>query len=342
MKKRTMKRILVATLATTLVLGSSITALADSADGTGSYEGGEMKYPTLSVTLPTIPEGTYDYIADPNGLIEATAAARYEGATFTGDGGIFFKTEDDKYTDTSAALSVTNENAQAIDVTVKLEQKKAGDEGIAYADAATFEEDDTAQKLFLAVVDDAETPNKAALAADKAATLTTTLEGVPGNYEPSWSQANGYGYTLKDEADLTDWNECAFALTGALNTNATWGDKVTFPEIKVTWSYAEHTDITTADGGVTPYNGVFYVGSSTEAGFALGDDTITSVKVNGKTLTSEQYQLADDVNNADKKWVGVPGATIEEIEEDNGWAEGSTYEFEVIYGNNKYVATYTL
>lgn len=266
MKKRTMKRILVATLATTLVLGSSITALADSADGTGSYEGGEMKYPTLSVTLPTIPEGTYNYIADPNGLIEATAAAKYEGATFTGDG-IFFLSDEDTYTATSAALAVTNENAQDIDVTVKLEQKTAGDEGIAYADAATFEETDKAQKLYLAVVDNAETPNKAALAADKAATLTTTLEGVPANYEPSWTEANGYGYTLKDEADLTDWNECEFALTGALNTNATWGDEVTFPEITVTWSYAEHSDglsitgATKVDGQNYGYTATFTKGT---------------------------------------------------------------------------------
>lgn len=31
-------------------------------------------------------------------------------------------------------------------------------------------------------------------------------------------------------------------MTGALNTNAEWGEGVTFPKLEVTWSYAEHKD----------------------------------------------------------------------------------------------------
>ena len=163
MRARSIKRVLTVALATTMVLGSTMTAFAAAgeSEGEGTYEGGEMKYPTLSVTLPTIPDHTYDYIADPNGLISATSAAHYDGATFTGNSGIFFKTTDAEgetkatYTDTSKAQEVTNNNAQDIDVTVKLEQKTAGDESIVYADSATFESTDTANKLYLAVTDGA-------------------------------------------------------------------------------------------------------------------------------------------------------------------------------------------
>ena len=256
MKTKSIKRFMTVALAATMVMGSAVTAFAEDtpgvSEGTGTYEGGEMQYPTLSVTLPTIPAGTYDYIADPNGLIAATSAAHYDGAQFTGTTGIFFKTTDGDatadpivkptYTEKSKALSITNQNAQDIDVTIKLEQKTAGSEGVAYSDAATFETTDKDTKIYLAVTDGAASdPQVSALSASTAATLTTKVEGVSANYEPSWTQANGYGYVLK-ESGLTDWNSCSYNLTGALNKNATWANGVTFPEIKVTWSYAEHQD----------------------------------------------------------------------------------------------------
>lgn len=82
MTKGNFKRFAALLVAGTMVVGSSVTAFADGgvADGEGHYEGGEMKYPALTVTLPTIPDGAYNYIADPNGLIADTAAAAYEGA----------------------------------------------------------------------------------------------------------------------------------------------------------------------------------------------------------------------------------------------------------------------
>ncbi len=266
MSKKNLNKFAAVTLAATMVLGSTMAVYgAGTAEGSGSYEGGDLKYPTLSVTLPTIPAGTYDYIADPNGLIEETknsdgTAAKYENSTFTGSTGVFFltSTADDgakTYTEKSAAQTVTNENAQDIDVTVKLEQKTAGDANIAYADASTFDSADTANKLYLAITDDASTDAKvSALSAKSAATLSMKVDGVPANYEAGYDATNGYGYTMKDEADLTDWNECSVIMTGAINKNATWGDEVTFPEITVTWSYAEHQDAYVSSSTVSASN----------------------------------------------------------------------------------------
>lgn len=251
MSKKNLKRFAAVTLAATMAFGSAMTVFAEGegtpatgvAEGSGSYEGGEMKYPALSVTLPTIPAGTYDYIADPNGLIAATSNEKYANATFSGTTGIFFETSADTYSEKSAAQTVTNENAQDLDVTVKLEQKTAGDSIIQYAESATFEDTDMANKLYLAVTDDAATnANVAALSANGAAVVKTTVAGVPGNYDPGYNSTDGkYEYTKKTTG-LADWNDCSFILTGAINKNATWGDNVTFPAIKVTWSYKEHKD----------------------------------------------------------------------------------------------------
>lgn len=286
MNAKRIKKLLTVVLTTSMVVGCTVTAFADAGvgEGSGTYEGGEMKYPTLSVTLPTIPSGTYDYIADPNGLIAATSAAHYDEATFTGTSGIFFKTKDAEgsakaeYTNKSKAQSVENNNAQDIDVTIKLEQKTAGSDIIKYADSATFEAADKENKLYLAVTDDAASDAKvAALGATTAATLTTTVAGVPGNYVENWDEDDGYSYVLKDEADLTDWNSCSYILTGALNTNATWGDAVTFPEIKVTWSFKEHTDA--------------YVSSEN-----IGASGVTLSLPTGVTISSVVLNKAADTN----------------------------------------------
>ena len=287
MNAKRIKKLLTVVLTTSMVVGCTVTAFADAGvgEGAGTYEGGEMKYPTLSVTLPTIPSGTYDYIADPNGLIAATDAAKYD-AEFTGTSGIFFKTtdaDDDTdatYTDKSKAQTVTNENAQDIDVTVKLEQKTAGSDIIKYADSATFEEADKENKLYLAVTDDAASDAKvAALSSTGAATLTTTVAGIPGNYKPNYDEDDGYGYVFigDEDDDFTEWNECSYILTGALNTNATWGDEVTFPEIKVTWSYKEHTDA--------------YVSSEN-----IGASGVTLSLPTGVTISSVVLNKAADTN----------------------------------------------
>ncbi len=296
------KKIFTVVLATSMVLGCTVTAFADnSAEGTGSYEGGEMQYPEISVTLPTIPTGAYNYIADPNGLIAMTSAAAYPDSEFTGNTGVFFLTTPksdteakNKYTNKSAALDVTNQNAQDIDVTVKLEQKTAGDEGIAYADSATFESTDKDKKLYLAVTDDAaQDPQVAALSAASAATLTATVEGTPGNFEPSWDETDGYGYVVKTPGSgdpELEWNDCSFCLTGALNKGAEWGDDLQFPDIKVTWSYAEHTETpatSSAAGIVVPESG------NATVAITVGQDGAVPTSLTNTWFSGNMLQLTN-------------------------------------------------
>lgn len=256
----------------------------------------------MSITLPTIGEHDYDYIADPNGLIAATSAAHYGGATFNGTTGVFFKTVDADgdtkatYTDKSKAFTVTSQNARDVDVTVKLEQKTAGSDIIEYSNSATFENTDKANKLYLAVTDGAaQDPKTAALSSAAAATLTTTVPGIPANYEKKWDQDKGYEYEVKTQ-NLADWNTCSYNLAGALNKNATWEDGVNFPVIKVTWSYAEHKDGPSA----SPVSMSTAVKSATISGVA-SEATLKSAKVikvddSAVVLTvSTQYTYTNNV-----------------------------------------------
>ncbi len=303
MSAKRIRKLLTVVLSTSMVLGCTITAFADTTvDGKGDYEGGAIQYPIISCTLPTIDENAYDYIADPNGLIAATSAAAHDGATFTGTTGVFFKTTDAQgdtkatYTEKSKAFTVTSQNARDLDLTIKLEQKTAGSDIIEYADTATFENTDKANKLYLAVTDGAESNAKtAALSSSAAATITTTIPGVPGNYKETWDETDGYKYALKTEG-LADWGTCSYNLTGALNKNATWEDGVTFPVIKVTWSFKEHKDGPSA----TPASMSTSAKSATVSGIA-SEATLKSVKVvkvdnSETTLTvTTQYTYKDNV-----------------------------------------------
>ena len=51
MSAKRIRKLLTVVLSTSMVLGCTITAFADTTvDGKGDYEGGAMKYPTFSVT----------------------------------------------------------------------------------------------------------------------------------------------------------------------------------------------------------------------------------------------------------------------------------------------------
>lgn len=283
-----LRKFLALALAGTMTFGCTMTAFAteQTSNGQGNYEGGEIDLPALSVTLPTIPDGTYDYIADPNELIADTGTnnEKYTGFTFADTAqGIFFLTDSSNksYSEKSAALTATNESYQNVDFTVKVEQLTAGSESITYSATSTFETTDTANKLYLAVTDDT---NTEAITDTAPALLVTEVAGVPTNYTASCDASGVYSYS---KTGSTGWESYSFYMTGALNMNATWGDGLVFPEIKVTWSYAEHQEnvaptftASTTEVGVINYT----VGSGT-----LAVDTITSIEMVNNGITYDAY-----------------------------------------------------
>ena len=252
--RRNFKKLTAVALTAAMTMGSAMTVFAAPTSGdvmgeiesSGGFEGGEIPYLPISVTLPTVPTGAIDYIADPNDLITSTLNASgdainnvYANSEFSSSTGIYFKTSDAsgdikaQYTETSKPMTITNENAQNIKLTVKVAESQAASGDVAYSDDATFASGDTARKLYLAVTDGETTK---ALDASGDASFTTEIKGNADNYVPK-HDGSKYSYELK--ADATGWASASYRLTGAVNKNAEWKDGIGFPNVKITWSWEE-------------------------------------------------------------------------------------------------------
>ncbi len=327
MSKKNFKRFSAFTMAAVLTAGSAMAVLAADdgvAEGTGKYEG-TKEAPIPSVTLPTDAQMTqiYDYIADPNNLIKDAKDHGRLGSSAdidTDAAGILFKYDTDKYGKTSKKLEVESQNYKDVDVTVELKVKDGakGDADIVYADSASFDAGDTTKKFYMAVTDaDATNPKTAALPASGVVKLTQTVAGKPSNFELQYDTAKDeYGY--KAISSASGWEKAGFALTGALNNNATWGKGVTFPTLVVTWSYAEHSDSVAAAA-------VMSAGTSIAVRLVSGESAeaakITSVKVDG---AAAQYSVAGS------------GAILI-----NGVAMSSDHDIEIVYDGTTYTGTFT-
>lgn len=254
MVKLNSKRFLAVAMATVMVFGSSITAFAENeGDGAGTYEGNEVAYDAPSVTLPTIVAGTFNYIADPNGLIKESNSSRYSNATWADAKGVFFETETNKYTDTSAPIAITNKAAYAIDVVVTMAQKEAG-QNVTYNTDNTFK-DSTTKDLYLALSDGTTTSAMSQAAGTgaqagqtiyKPAELRLSVAGKPSNYQLVYSKLEGaqsesYHYEKKSTVKDTDWNSASITATGALNMAAAWNSgadtaEIKYPKVTVTFA----------------------------------------------------------------------------------------------------------
>lgn len=241
------KKVMAAVLATTMVMGSSMTAFAaeGTATGTGKLEG-TVNTEVFSVVLPTVAEdgSTLAFTLDPEGLIKKTNAAAYAGKVF-GDGTLFFANvgdSDTTYSNTSDTLTVTNKSSVAADVTVKAMVKK--NTGIALSDDKAFT-DDTTASMYLAIVDANNTDGVAI--GDDGATVTAEVDAAPdGAYKYSWTEDDGYTYVL-DSAFAGDFETYEFKLNGAANAAGDWsglGDAA--PEVELVWEVVAHGEAPSA------------------------------------------------------------------------------------------------
>jgi hypothetical protein len=267
MVKFNSKRLLAFVVASMMVVGSSVTAFAADGDpvigdGTGTYEGDDVTFAAIaSFTVPSAPTTGFNYIADPNGLIAEAAAngkAAYKDFVFdrTNTHGVYFPTSvaDGKttYSEKSAAVTIVNNNASPLNVSVKIKQKDSDTGNVPFTDDATFGGDtpSTSKAVYIAVTNGTDTA--AIKAGGTEVALSYALSGKISNYELKYSTTNSaYEYALKEgvlTTDATKWNSTSFYVTGALNENAKYekaadSTAVTFPAITVTYD---------ADPGAAP------------------------------------------------------------------------------------------
>lgn len=242
------RKILAGFLASMMIFGSTMVAFAaetGDTSGTGGLEG-TVDTNVFAVVLPTVPDGSFDYIVDPEGLIASTEAARYTDKTFEEDATVFFPNSAEDatkdYSHISDAITVTNKSTMDVDITVTASVSDLS--GVLMTDDSTFA-DDTTASLYLALTDGT---NTAAIDAEDGATITTIIDAAPVNaYETVWSTDDSeYQYVLTTAAKEEGYEGFAsydFQMTGASNANGDWSAlSEVAPALEITWSIAEHVD----------------------------------------------------------------------------------------------------
>lgn len=294
--KRSLKKGTAAALTAALMLSSSMVAFAaeqeGSLSGTGELEG-TLSTDVFSVVLPTVSDTdtTFNFILDPEGLISATSAAKYN-ATFEEDSTLFFKNSDGNYSSKSNALTVTNKSTMAVDITLTATVSNV--EGISITEDNAFTGDKSAS-LYLALTDGTAT---SAVNASGSASLTTSVDSAPADaYIVQWNSANSkYEYVLADESNTT-FPTYSFQLTGACNPNGDWsGLSDAAPSVNVVWSVAEHVDQVAPSVGKTSY--VMTAGQPINVSVDLGSGDlaatgIKSFSYNGRALAANYCTYAN-------------------------------------------------
>lgn len=241
-----MKRAVAIALAAAMAMGSTLTGFAaetgsDSSTGEGKNEG-HLDKKVINVVLPTLPaEGSpFDYVMDPEGLIQETKGAAYDEYTFPDedtDTGVYFRTGEKEFSNTSQTLKVINKSSCDMKITVSA-QAIASDGG---KDVTLAADDQTGLKaespLYLGLNVGASS-NAAQVVSTTKADVAKVISGNDDNFE---TQYTGSGYEYVVSADAAEWKALEFSLTGKVFEGDIAAD-ATAPKVTVTWAFEETTD----------------------------------------------------------------------------------------------------
>lgn len=284
------KKYMAITLAMVLTFSTSVMALA-GITGEGELEG-TVDTDVYSVILPTeaAQVANLDFILDPEELIANTDAAKYNGADFEAGATLFFAngvSGNATYSSKSDDLTVVNKSTFDVDVAVSAAVTGADD--ITLTDDKTFA-DDTNASVYLALVDN---DNEVAITAD-GATLKSKIDKAPaGAYEYSWSQADGYKYSLSLSANSIQFAEYTFNLTGASNSAGDWsGLENIAPSVEVTWDIKEHKDNAAPTLGTTAVTFSKASGATLPVDLGGGDLGATGIKSIATIVSGKAYTWA--------------------------------------------------
>lgn len=204
--------------------------------GIGEVEG-SVETDIYQVVLPTIEKSAFDFIIDPQGLINKTNGAAYNGKTFEENSTLFFKRTDGKvkedYSNTSDVMTITNMGSKDIDVSLHISVAPESLGGIQLTDDREFTNDKNAS-IYLALSDG---ENIVPIGPD-GIDMDVTISAAPEEaYEYGYdSRKDQYTYQLKENNSGIEFGSYSFQLTGAANGNGDWS-KLTKakPQITVSW-----------------------------------------------------------------------------------------------------------
>lgn len=237
--KRNIKNFLLFMITTSMTVTGSVIVHAsepEEATGTGKLEG-TIPTDIFQIVLPTSADDVFDFILDPQGLINETDGAAYGGKKFEEDATLFFKRTDDEagydYSSTSDAVTIINKSSVPVNVTLTAKVSLESANGITTTDDEAFA-DDSSASLYLAVTDG---ENTVPIQGEEDTSIQVTIPAADGAYEYRYdSEKDQYIYGLKEDLSGIEFPEYSFRLTGASNGNGNWkevGDAK--PEVIVTW-----------------------------------------------------------------------------------------------------------
>ena len=233
--KRNDQGLMVLILSMALAAGSFMTAYAtesepqDPAEAAAQHppgaeeEKGDEKEEIVQVILPTTAVQIFDFILDPQELIQKTDAAAYGGKSFEEGATLFFERFDGKaeedYTSDSDAVNIINKGDTPVDVEVKASVTVSMADGLIMTDDREFT-DDTSTSLYLALTDGETT---VPITLEEGAIIHTELPPAA--------------------ADTDEDGRYFFWLTGASNGKGDWYELRDMEiEVKVTWKVVSKED----------------------------------------------------------------------------------------------------
>lgn len=211
--------------------------------GVGEVEG-SVETDIYQVVLPTVGNSAFDFIIDPQGLINKTNGAAYDGKKFEENSTLFFKRTDGKviedYSSTSDEIKITNMGSNDIDVSLHISVSPESLGGIQLTGDREFR-DDTSASIYLALVDG---QNVVPIGSD-GIDMDVKVSAAPEEaYEYGYDREHGeYTYQLRENNSGIEFGSYSFQITGAANGKGDWS-KLTKakPQISVAWKIVSVTE----------------------------------------------------------------------------------------------------
>lgn len=235
------KRYMALVMAAALIWNLSADVLAGDRSGDrGLYINkltADVETDIYQVIMPTEMDGIFDFILDPQGLINETNGALHDGKNFEKDCTVFFRRSDgeteEDYSCKSDLVTFMNKSTMPVEVSLEVKVEPSSLEGIKMTEDSKFENDKSAS-LYLAVADG----EKEVPVGKDGVTICKTIEAAPdGAYGYDYdADKEEYTYGLRKSIDNIVFDGYSFQIIGAANKKGDWtsaGSAV--PEIMVTW-----------------------------------------------------------------------------------------------------------
>ena len=225
--QRNFRKVIAFALSSVMILASPISILAEeprqaAVSGLGQMEG-IIKPDIYQVILPSDVNGIFDFVLDPQKLIEETNAEIYGGKTYEKGATVFFHRSDgqtaDEYSSFSDHVTISNRSTMPVDVLINVDISPQSLGSITMTNDREFT-NDSDTSLYMALTDG---ENTVPVGTEGSYIQTTIPAASEDAFEYSYDQERGeYSYGLKEDLSGVQFPEYSFQLTGAVNEKGDW------------------------------------------------------------------------------------------------------------------------